>query len=526
MEDKQITLLELPSAQESSEVATVSSGDNVEGVPKPRFQPIDRQQLSWRAINVERLIAEDHPARAIWEFAGKLDLSGYSKGVRAVEGVAGRPLLDPQLLISLWVYAYSQGVGSARAIERLCRHDPAYQWLTGMEAVNAHSLSDFRVEHDQELKGLFVQILGLLSAEGLITLERVTQDGTKILASAARDSFRSQDGIKKALEEAQKQITAVDQLSEEESSRRVERARQRADRERKERLETALKQFDKTKAEGGVKDKEKPKASMTDPEARIMKQADGGFAPSYNVQVNTDAANGLIVAVGVTQAGNDLNELTSGIERVQENMGKAPKQVVADGGYVSRDNIVEMESRQVDFIAAQCDEAGKGKSNYTVQGVSADYQSSRFDYDAATNSFRCPQGKTLPYKGKSERDSKVVHKYCADAADCQNCVAKGQCCPGNKKSGRAVHRIEELEQVVQFRRKMETEAAREIYRHRAQIAETPNMWIKAKFGLRQFHLRGLRKVGMEALWACLTYNICQWIRLCWRKQAAAVNATA
>lgn len=526
MGNKQIPLMELPPAEESSKMAEGFSGKHSEKNRKPRFQPIDREQLSWRVLNVDRFISEGHPARAIWEFVGKLDLSGYTKDVRAVEGLAGRPLLNPQLLISLWVYAYSQGVGSARAIERLCNHDPAYQWLTGMEVVNAHSLSDFRVEHERELKGLFIQILGLLNAEGMITLERVTQDGTKIRASAAPDSFRGRDRIEKALDVAREHVKAVEQLSEEETGKRVERARQRACRERKERLETALKQFDKTRSEGGVKDNKKPRVSMTDPEARRMKQPDGGFAPSYNVQVNTDAANGLIVAVGVTQAGNDLNQLTSGVERVQQNLGITPKQVIADGGYVSRDNIVEMESRNVDFIAPLCDEVGKAKSNYAVRGISADYESSRFIYDAAANSFLCPQGKPLPYKTKYEEDSKVLHKYCANLADCQNCVAKGQCCPGNKKSGRAVFRIEELPQIVQFRQKMETESAKEIYRKRSQIAETPNLWIKAKFKLRQFSVRGLKKVGMESIWVCLTYNICQWIRICWRKDNIAVNAIA
>jgi len=226
MENKQIPLIELPAA--NTEAVEPSRGDYAEQPPKPRFQKIDREQLSWRPMNVERLIAEDHAARAIWDFVGKLDLSGYTKHVRAVEGFAGRPLLNPQLLISLWIYAYSQGVGSARAIERLCTHDPAYQWLTGMEVVNAHSLSDFRVKHETELKGLFVQILGLLSAEGLITLERVTQDGTKIRACVAPDSFRGKDGIEKALEAARQQIKAVDLVSEEETSRRVEKARQRA----------------------------------------------------------------------------------------------------------------------------------------------------------------------------------------------------------------------------------------------------------------------------------------------------------
>ncbi len=525
MQNEQIPLLQLPSAEESSEEVTVSSGACAEKLPKPRFQLINREQLSWRPISVERLITEDHPVRAIWAFVGKMDLSGYIEHVRAVEGHAGRSPLHPQLLISLWIYAYSQGVGSARAIARLCDHDPAYQWLTGMEVVNAHSLSDFRVMHEEKLKGLFVQALGLLSSQGLITLERVTQDGTKIRALAAPDSFKGKERIEKALEAAREQVKAVDHVSEEECSKRVEKARLRAERERNERLEAALKQFESTKSEGGVKDKKKPRVSTTDPEARIMKQPGGGFAPSYNVQINTDAANGLIVAVDVTQQGNDLNQLTSGIERVEQNSGMTPKQVIADGGYVSRNNIVEMESRKIDFIAPPCDEAGKAKSNYAMRGISPDYESSKFIYDAETNSFQCPQGKKLRHKTKCKERSKVVHKYCADLKDCRNCPSKDQCCPRNKKSGRAVFRIEDLPQVVRFRQKMQTEEAREIYRCRAQIAETPNLWIKAKFRLRQFCVRGLRKVGMESLWACLTYNICQWIRLCWRKQNAVADAT-
>jgi transposase len=314
------------------------------------------------------LIALDHAARAIWEFVGKLDLSGYSGEIRAVEGKAGRPAFNPQLLISLWVYGYGQGVGSARAIERLCEWDPAYQWLTGAVVVNAHTLSDFRVQHDAALKGLFVQVLGLLSADGLITLERVMQDGTKIRAAAASDSFRSKERIEQAIKQAAEQVEAVDEMTEEESSRRRTKARERAQRERQERLGSALKEFDKLEAEGSVKDKKKTRVSTSDPQARVMKQPDGGFAPSYNVQVNTDAANAVIVAVEVVQAGNDFEQLTAGLDRVEHNLDKTPDQVVADGGYVSRDNIVEMKLRGVEFIGPQCDEAGKGKSSYEGGG--------------------------------------------------------------------------------------------------------------------------------------------------------------
>jgi transposase len=529
MGSDQAVLPGLALAQETyrpADGATPFGEDKGERAPRPRFQKINREQVILRTVDIERLIPDDHPARAIWEFVGKLDLTSYALKIRAVEGMAGRPPLHPQLLISLWVYAYSEGVGSARAIQESCKEDAAYQWLTGMAVVNAHTLSDFRVDNEQSLKGLFVQILAFLSAEELLTLKRVTQDGTKIRASAASNSFRGKERIEKAMKAALEQVEVVNQLPEEESSRRAVKARERAQRERKERLASALDEFAKLQAEGSVKDKKKTRVSKTDPEARVMKQPDGGFAPSYNVQLNTDAAHGVIVAVGVTQAGNDFEQLTAGVDRVEQNLGKLPDQVVTDGGYVSRDNIVEMKLRGVEFIGPQCDEEAKGKSSYEGRGVSPEYHSSFFVYDAATNSFRCPQGKTLHYEGKDESNSQVSHRYRAQMADCQACPAKGQCCPGNQVTGRSVHRTEELPEVAEFRQKMQTEEARDIYRQRSQVAETPNLWIKAKFGLRQFSVRGLKKAGMEALWACVTYNIRLWIRLRWRKEEAVATTTA
>jgi transposase len=484
-------------------------------VGKPRYEVIDREQLCWRPIDIERLIGAEHPARAVWEFIGRLDLSPYQEDARAVEGKAGRPGWEPRLLVSLWVYGYSQGIGSARGIEELCQWEPAYQWLTGSRVINAHTLSDFRVKHDTALNGLFVQTLGLLSADGLITLERVMQDGTKIRAKAAADSFRRQQRVEQTLKEAKAQVAAVEAMSEEEGSRRMAKARQRAARERQERLEQALKEFDQLEKED--KDKEQRRVSTSDPEARVMKQPGGGYAPSYNVQIDTDAKNGVVVAVGVVQAGNDFEQLEPGVDRVEHNLKETPKEVVTDAGYVSKDTIVAMKERAIEYIAPCVDEAGKGQSSYDNRGVSAEYHSSRFIYDAQTNSYLCPQGKILSYEGKEQRHLQVSYRYRAKRLDCEGCPMKSQCCPGNRVVGRSVHRSEELAQVAEFRHKMQSEEARAIYKTRAQIAETPNLWIKEKFKLRQFSVRGLAKVGMEALWACLTYNIRVWMRLCWRK---------
>lgn len=490
---------------------------------RPRLAVIDRNQLFLREVDVEKLIEEDHPARAIWELLGRVDLSGYEQAVRAVDGVAGRPALPPRLLISLWIYGYSRGVGSAREMARLCSYEPAFQWLTAASEISGHTLSDFRVAYRESLDKLFAEVLGVLSAEGLIQMERVTQDGTKIRARAASDSFRSQDGVAAHLETAREQVAEVAASAGEEGSERQEKARQRARHERLVRTEAAAREFDKLRAAGEPAG-ETSRVSTTDPEARKMKQPDGGFAPSYNVQTVTDAAHGIVVAVEATQAGNDFDQLTPMMEKVEETLGARPGQVLADGGYVSRPNIVDMAGRGIEFIGPVGDSAAQAEAIYERRGVSVAFRAENFRYDEAHNCFGCPAGKTLAYEGKSESRLQINYKYRARAAECMSCPHKAECCPENRKSGRSVQRVESHPEVVEFRQRMQTERAKQIYRQRAQIAESPHLWFKAKFGVRQFHVRGLLKVGMEACWLVLTYNISQWIRLRWKPRLAPAGA--
>jgi len=505
------------------DLSETSSGASQPADPGiPRVQPVNRAQMQFRVVDVEALIPEDHPARALWEFVGRLDLSRYTEQIRAVEGGAGRPAYDPHLLISLWIYSYSQGVTSARAIERLCTHDPAYQWLTGLEGISAHTLSDFRVAHGDALREVFIQVLGVLSAAGLITLERVMQDGTRIRASAASKRFRRKARIQEALQEARAHMEALEAMPEDEGSRQQQQARAR--REQVERLEAALQAFEHLEATKSTVDR----VSTTDPDARVMKQAEGGSAPSYNVQLSTDATHQLIVGVDVAQVGSDYQQLLPGLDRVAQNMGKLPAQVVVDGGYLSSDNIVAMAARGVDLIGPAPTDApvtASRTTSYHRRGVSPAYEASQFVYDAASDTYRCPQGQRLRYDAWYVRDGTRRIRYKALAADCQVCPAKRCCCPRNRE-GRSIERRVHLAPVQAFREKMQTDAARAIYRQRAQVAEFPNLWIKAKLGLRQFRGRGLRKVRLEALWAALTYNIQQWIRLCWKPKIAPGGATA
>ena len=478
-----------------------------------------------RAVNVEQLIPDDHPARAIWELVGRLDRTPFHQEIEAVEGVAGRPALDPQLLISLWIYAYSEGVSSAREIARLCEFDPAYQWLTGLEAINHHTLSDFRVDHQGALDELFTQVLGLLSAEGLITLQRVMHDGTKVKACAGGDTFRREEKLRAHLEMARQQVAQMGDPRSEELSRRVAKARERAAREKQQRLELAQKELEKLRAtKTSPEAQQEARVSETDPEARIMKQADGGFAPSYNVQISTDATHGMIVGVDVSQSATDYGQLVGAVEKVEENLSRAPEQVVVDAGFTGRENILAMDSKGVDLIGSLGDGAAQAAGQMARRGVDPAFHPAAFTYNPESNTYSCPAGKTLVPAGKEKRVGVIHHKYRAPAADCAVCRWKPQCCPQKTVEGRTMVREEEAAAVAAFRAKMQTAEAQQIYRQRGAVAEFPNAWIKAKMGLRQFHLRGLRKVKMEAVWACLTYNIQQWIRL--RRRVPATQGAA
>jgi len=237
------------------------------------------------------------------------ELTRFYERIEAVEGVAGRPATDPRLLISLWVYAYMDGTPSAREIAQRCEYHPAYQWLTGAGTVCAHTLSDFRTAYGEALKELATQVLALLAHEGMVELEQVTQDGTKIRASAGADTFRRESTIQKHLEQARQRLEAMEGEDSEALSQRTIQARQRAARERLSRLEKAQQELEKVRQTRTAEEKPQARVSLTDPEARIMKQNDGGFAPSYNVQLTTDAKQTVIVGVAVTQEGGDAGQL-------------------------------------------------------------------------------------------------------------------------------------------------------------------------------------------------------------------------
>jgi hypothetical protein len=411
-------------------------------------------------------------------------------------------------------------------VARRCEYEPAFQWLCGLEPISYHTLSDFRCDHKAGLESLFVQVLGMLSAEGLITLERVTLDGTKIKANAGGNTFRRKEKLEAHLQLAREQVRLMEEQAaqEEQMAKRQVAARRRAARQRQSRLEAAVREVERLQRE--KKDDSESfvaRASGTDPEAHRMRNGEGGTVPSYNVQLMTDTAQGLIVNVEATTDAVDHHQLVPALERCEQTLGRLPQQVVGDGDYTNHASLQAAADCGVDFYGSWQESWKPGERD--AQGRSAAFLAGSFPYDAERDSFTCPAGETLTHQATQNREAGLrIHVYRAPKAACRSCALRSQCAPQKARPAwvRSMSRSEEPAATLAFKAKMATEEAQQIYAQRSRVAEFPHAWIKERCGLRQFRCRGRLKATLEATWAALSYNLTRWFAL--RRRATLAEA--
>jgi transposase len=316
----------------------------------PRLREPVRDQIELRPVDLDGLLAAEHSARVIWDYVQRLDLRELEEAVRAREHTPGQAPVSPRLLLALWLYATSQGIGSARALDRLCKSHDAYRWLCGGVSMNYHGLADFRVAHPDLLDRLLIENVATLSTAGVIDLDEVVQDGVRVRASAGASSFRRKKKLHKELRKATRLVERLRQESDDDpdaSNRRIRAAQEWAARERAERVAAAVKALSeieqqrerRAKRRGDDKQRKKePRASTTDPQARIMKMADGGFRPAYNCQLGTVANGQIVVAVRTETTGSDRGLLRPMLQQFWHRYGRWPKRYLVDGGFNKNDD--------------------------------------------------------------------------------------------------------------------------------------------------------------------------------------------
>lgn len=304
----------------------------------------NRGQMEFRASDLESLLPEGHRARLVWAYVERQDLESFYEGIRVEEGGVGRSAIAPEILLSLWLYATIDAVGSAREIARLTEAHDAYRWLCGGVQVNYHTVSDFRKDHGEALDELLSVSIASLMAAGVVKLKHVAQDGMRVRASAGAGSFRRKEKLEDYLEAARSEVARLKaelEADPAQGERAREAARRRAANERQARLEKALARLPEIEAikKRQGKKPEEARASMTDAEATVMKMGDGGFRPAYNPQLASDADSLVIVGVDVATVGSDQGQMVPMVEQVAERCGQTPQSWLVDGGYVGHEQI-------------------------------------------------------------------------------------------------------------------------------------------------------------------------------------------
>ncbi|MFB5615342.1 MAG: transposase [Candidatus Nitrosomaritimum yanchengensis] len=330
-----------------------------EGIGKPRLLQVNRSQIEFRIQSLDQLIPKNHKARLVWKFVDNLDLSHYLKNIKSVEGCPGRSAINPQILVSLWLYATIEGIASAHQLGRYCREHSAFAWICGDVKVGRKTLSNFRAEQGELLNELLAQSVAIMLDKELISLEEIGQDGMRVRASAGSSSFRTLKTLKERYKAAKKYITELQKEMADNSGKAVARREQiklEKAKQQKEKIQSAIEEmkvFEKELNEGrknhrkktlNKEEKQKLRTSITDPKARKMKMGDGGFRPAYNVQFATTVKGQAIVSVGITHKGSDYNQLESMFMKLKKCYNVIPKSWLADNGFNNHDEIETLES--------------------------------------------------------------------------------------------------------------------------------------------------------------------------------------
>ena len=429
-----------------------------------RLLQADRSQIELRASDLESLLGEGHRARLVWGYVESQDLSKLLAGVKARGAAPGRPAIDPRILFALWLYATLDGVGSGREVARLSLEHAAYRWICGGVQVNYHALNDFRVANGEFMDELLSDNVAALAAVGAITLERVAQDGMRVRASAGAASFRRQARLEEHLVEARELVQTLKTQVETdpgEASRRAKAARLRAAREREERIREALAQLPEVvevKRRNGSKP-EDARTSTTDADARVMKMGDGGFRPAYNVQFATVCEEQVIVGMDVVNAGSDMAQLAPMVEQVEDRLGCTPDQWLVDGGFPAH--------AQIDAVAHKTD-------------------------------VYAPVPEPKPKKTKAGKDDDQDQG--GKAIEVEPAVDKH------------APRDSDSPAVAQWRERMATDKAKELYKDRAATAECVNAQARNR-GLQRMPVRGLAKVKCVVLLYVLAHNLMRMVKL-------------
>jgi transposase len=498
--------------------------------------PECREQQVLFPLKLDDAVPTQHPVRLFDEVLGRLDWSSWEA---CYHPCLGQPAIHPRVLASILLYGLLHRVRSSRLLERATQMQLDFRWLAHGHAPDHTTLSEFRRKFGDELKKLFVQI-GLVAREmGCLPLERLAFDGTRVKANNRRSGTRTPDELRKLRDELAAKFAEWERQTAEDDLRQQwfdgaavpAPPRELANAQRRiEQIDAALAKLTELEAAGVKPPKRLP---ITDLDSRVLPNKEGGFAPNYTPTAMVDVESGIIAECDVLNDVAEEHQLLPALGEVRQDFDVKPKAVLADGLFETGPNLIALEEAEVTLYSppsrtdpaanpALRDDLSQPVAFDKLDGLpmhvtrlktkAQQFDKAAFVYDAAQDAYWCPNGKRLAYHHMSPTKGRqgiaYRRRYWSQAADCASCPLKGRCLQGQARQ-RSLSRDQYDPHRERQARHMANPESQEIYKLRRHAGETPFAWIKQRFGLRQFLVRGLDRVRVEWRWAATAFNLCR-----------------
>lgn len=516
----------------------------------------DRDQMVLFASRLDEAVEQDHIVRVVDRVLDRVDW-------RPMENLyhqkLGQPPIHPRILCAVILYGLICRIRASRKLEEALQVRLDFRWLAHGMSIDHTTLCEFRRKHPEQLRDLFVQLVLIGKEMGLVTFERIAFDGTRVRAANRRTGSRTPDQLREMKAKLQDEFDRLSEQSDSEDAEDEEvfassettsetTSETSGDDDRPD-SQQRLKQIEQAQAKVDAalvelekiedsSEKTPARIPITDPESRITKNKEGGFAPNYTPTATVDCDSGMIVDQSVIPQSNESDKLLPTIEQVQKDFGldDPVPAVLADGLMATGENLRACEENAVNLYSpvpgahegdnpAVRDDltrpvpddaiASLPMRNVTIDGRKEQrFDKQAFVYDDADDVYRCPQGEALTKSSSYQTTDagKQVRRtrYRASETSCASCPLASLCLSG-KAQFRQIDRGEYEAEIERQKSKMRQDESRSIYALRRAVGERPFAVIKQVFGLRQFLTRGLSRVRQEWAWATTAFNLQQLI---------------
>jgi len=510
---------------------------------------IDREQMPMFAPTLGEMVSDDHTVRMFDEILGLVDWGAWEA---KYPHKRGRPPIHPRVMAAAILYGLNRGIRSSRKLEDACINRLDFIWLLEGRPIDHSTFADFRTRFGPQLKDLFLQVGQVAASIGFIRLLELATDGTRVKANNSRHRTATAATLERLLaeldakvEEALSQMASNDRqedglFGEGESDNRLPPDLATLS-QRHQALTEALAQAqaaDQAKQKTDGKKAQPTQVPLTDQDAKVQPNKEGGFAPNYTPMATTDGARGFIIDQEVLAGAAEAATVIPMLDRLESEFGGLPPRMFFDGAYGAGQNLRAFELRHIEAFtpitstavsnkpadqptASQSAPAAQG-DDLPVNAGTKKLDRSAFVYDEQADCYHCPTGQRLTYEKTTSKTN-----ACGSVAlriyrchDCAGCSLAERCLSERNRKGRTVRRDAYEAERERMVARMNQEESKELYKRRMWIGETPFAHIKAAMGVRQFLLRGLTNVQTEWRWVCTAFNLGKLARGLTRLRAA------